>query len=320
MDFKLDLNVLRKQSIMVCTPMYGGVCEGSYAKSILAFGIECAKLGIHFEFETLFNESLITRARAYSCDAFLRSKCTNMIFIDSDIGFNPGDIFILLYLQATNPNYDVIGAPYSKKCISWEKIKLAVEKGFAKDDPNNLKHFVGDYVFNPKQGIESFSVNEPVEVSELGTGFMMIKRETLLKYKEAYPDLSYKPDHIRSQDFDGSREIHMFFDTAIDPVSKRYLSEDYKFCQDVIKMGGHVWMCPWMGLSHSGKYSFGEVGGGGLHAMAAIGTSATADPELLKGTKKPLHNNEVKDILKAPDLTPATKPIALPGLPGNPIK
>jgi hypothetical protein len=301
MDFKIDLDELRKRKLFITTPMYGGVCEGSYMKSMLELGVLLTKHNLDFQFHCLFNESLITRARAYSCDEFMRSDCTHMLFVDSDVGFNPRDVLVLLWLQSKESEFDVIGGAYAKKCISWEKIKMAVDKGFAEENPNNLAHFVGDFVFNPKAGVGSFKIDEPVEVSELGTGFMMIRRETLDKYKAAYPELSYRPDHVRSEHFDGTREIHMYFDTAIDPDSKRYLSEDYKFCYDVQKMGGKVWLCPWMGLSHSGKYVFGDVATPGLSAMAALGSSPTADPDALKGTK-------------CQPAKPAQ--VGLPGLPG----
>ena len=137
-------------------------------------------------------------------------------------------------------------------------------------------------MFNPKSGATEIPINQPVEVMELGTGFMMIRRNTFDKYKEAYPELSYKPDHVRTAEFDGSREIHAYFDCIIDPVSKRYLSEDYMFCYNVAKMGLKTWLCPWMRLQHVGTYTFG----GSLADLAAIGASATADVGKMKKGKK----------------------------------
>ena len=51
-----------------------------------------------------------------------------------------------------------------------------------------VKHFLADYVFNPVEGVTEIKVNEPAEVLEGGTGFMMIPRETFTKFAEAYPD------------------------------------------------------------------------------------------------------------------------------------
>ena len=145
---------------------------------------------------------------------------------------------------------------------------------------------------------KSIRLDEPAQVLETGTGFMMIRRATFDKYKAAYPQYSYKPDHIRTEAFDGSREIHAYFDCIIDPKTKRYLSEDYMFCQNVRNMGSKVWMCPWMHLQHTGAYVFA----GKLPALASIGASATADAGLVgRNTKqiKPINTQAPnQDLLK----------------------
>jgi len=278
---KVPVEVLRQRKLFLATPMYGGQCTGMFARSVADLAALCTQYGVQLQLYFLFNESLITRARNYCCDEFMRSGATHLMFIDSDIGFNPQDVIALLAIQDETSPYDVIGGPYPKKCISWEKIKMAVDKGVADEDPNRLEKFVGDYVFNPKSGQTQIPIGQPVEVSEIGTGFMMIRRRTFEKYAEAFPELSYKPDHVRTEHFDGSREIMAYFDCIIDPESKRYLSEDYMFCYNVQKMGGQVWFCPWMQLQHVGTYIFG----GSLADLASIGAAATADAGLLKRKK-----------------------------------
>lgn len=281
-EIKVPLEELQKQKLFIATPMYGGMCTGLYCRSVADLAAICAVHKIPLQLYYLFNESLITRARNYCADEFMRGDATHLMFIDSDIGFNPQDVIALLALSSKESEYDVIGGPYPKKCISWEKIKHAVDKGFADKDPNQLERYVGDYVFNPKAHSKEIPIGQPVEVMETGTGFMMIKRSTFDRYKAAYPELSYKPDHVRTAHFDGTREIHAYFDCIIDPKSKRYLSEDYNFCYHVEKMGGKVWLCPWMSMTHVGTYSFG----GSLADLAAIGAPATADAEQLKGFRK----------------------------------
>jgi hypothetical protein len=288
MEIKIDLEALRKRKLFVATPMYGGQCGGMYTRSICDLTALCVKYGIEVRSYFLFNESLITRARNYCVDEFLRSDAEHMLFIDSDIGFNPQDVIAMMALQTPESEYDVIAGPYPKKCITWEKIKQAVDAGVADEDPNRLEDFVGDFVFNPAvdendPSTKSIRLDEPAQVLETGTGFMMIRRATFDKYKAAYPQYSYKPDHIRTEAFDGSREIHAYFDCIIDPKTKRYLSEDYMFCQNVRNMGSKVWMCPWMHLQHTGAYVFA----GKLPALASIGASATADAGLVgRNTKK----------------------------------
>jgi hypothetical protein len=288
MEIQIPIEKLRERGLFVATPMYGGQCAGMFAKSSADLSALCTQYGIPLQFYYLFNESLIPRARNYCCDEFMRSKAQHMMFIDADIGFNPQDVIALMALQAQEEDkYDIIGGPYPKKCISWEKVKHAVDKGVADEDPNVLEKFVGDYVFNPKGGQQSIPLNEPVEVLEIGTGFMMVSKNAMQKFVDSYPQYNYKPDHVRTEHFDGTREIMMFFQAEIDPKSKRYLSEDYWFCQKAQDIGLRTWFCPWMKMQHVGTYIFG----GSLADLASVGVSATADPGALgkfkdKGKKK----------------------------------
>lgn len=281
MEISISIDELRKRKLFLGVPMYGGQCAGMFAKSVADLTAMCTSHGIHMRTYFLFNESLIPRARNYVCDEFMRSDCTHMLFIDADIGFDPRDVLAMLALQSDESEYDVLAAPYPKKTISWEKIKLAVDKGIADEDPNVLERYVGDYVFNPKGGTGSIRIDIPVEVSEVGTGFMMTRRATFEKFRDSFPQYSYKPDHVRTEHFDGSREIMMYFQSEIDPESKRYLSEDYWFCRKLQEIGGKIWFCPWMKLQHVGSYIFG----GSLVDLAQIGAPATADTAMLKKKK-----------------------------------
>lgn len=283
MELTIKVEDLRKSKLFVATPMYGGMNNGLYMKACLDLQALCFQYGIENRFSFLFNESLITRARNYLVDEFLRSGYTHLLFIDSDIHFEPQDVLAMLAMDK-----DVIGAPYPKKTINWKNISTAMVKNPA-IQPSELDNLVGDYVFNPVPGTKSFNVREPLEVLELGTGYMMVKREVFDKFREAYPKQNYKPDHIGQANFDGSRYIHAYFDTVIDngytyddlyslvlrasngenvnedakkfmeaekTASHRYLSEDYMFCQYWRKMGGQIWLCPWMKTQHVGTYAF----------------------------------------------------------------
>lgn len=313
MEISIGIEDLRKRSLMLCTPMYGGMCAGMYTRSVADLSALCAQYGVRLQLYLLFNESLITRARAYCCDEFMRSQSSHMLFIDSDIGFNAQDVIAMLAMMSDESPHDVMAAPYPKKCIAWEKIKMAVDKGFADVNPNELDKFVGDYVFNAKPGMNTFRVDEPVEVLEAGTGFMMIRKKTLEVWRDAFPEYWYRPDHVRTEHFDGSREIMMYFQAEIDRTnyerlyrdamtralaastpeesmeimrtaldtketrSKRYLSEDYFFSQKCQEIGMKIFLCPWIKTSHVGSFVFG----GSLVDIASLGANPTADIDVL---------------------------------------
>lgn len=257
MEIKVELEKLRKNKLFVATPMYGGMAHGLYMKSSLDLQTTMNKYGIETKFSFLFNESLITRARNYLVDEFLRSDYTHMLFIDSDINYNAQDVLALMALDK-----DVIGGPYPKKSINWNNVAAAA-RAHPNLEPRQLENLVGDYVFNVVKGTKQFTVTEPLEVMEIGTGFMMVKREVFEKMEKQYPSIRYKPDHVGQANFDGSRYIHAYFDTVIDTKesitgggSDRYLSEDYMFCQMWRKMGGEIYLCPWMKTQHIGSYAF----------------------------------------------------------------
>ena len=265
MHIEVKASELQKKKLFVATPMYGGQCAGMYTKACIDLATMCANYGVECRFFFIFNESLITRARNYLVDEFLRAEeFTHLMFIDSDINFNPKDVLSLAVL--CNDERPIIGGPYGKKCIAWERIRTAVDVGVSDQDPEELAKFTGDFVFNPVQGTTELQINEPVEVLEIGTGFMMAQREVFTRWREAYPQFEYKPDHNRSENFKGDRYIHAYFDTVIDndkymPMgasnnSDRYLSEDYAFCQLARHIGEKIYLCPWMKLGHIGTYVF----------------------------------------------------------------
>ena len=283
MEIQVKVDELRKNKLFVATPMYGGMNHGLYMKSSLDLQAVMSRYGVDTKFSFLFNESLITRARNYLVDEFLRSECTHLLFIDSDIHYDPRDVIALMALDK-----EVIGAPYPKKSINWGNVATAARK-HPNMDPRELDTLVGEYVFNVVKGTQQFQVTEPLEVMEIGTGFMMVKRDVFTKFAEAYPHLRYKPDHVGQANFDGSRYIHAYFDTVIDKgynfedihrlmerasngedvseeakkmielennASHRYLSEDYMFCQWWRAIGGQVYLCPWMRTQHIGTFAF----------------------------------------------------------------
>jgi hypothetical protein len=319
MKIDIPLSELKKRKLFLAVPMYGGVCAGMFTKSIADLTGLCKEMEIPLQLHFLFNESLITRARNYCADEFMRSDATHMMFIDSDIGFNPHDVIALLSLTGDDTPYDVIGGPYPKKCISWEKIKLAVDKGIADKDPNRLENFVGDFVFNPKFKADRVPLGEPLEVLEIGTGFMMIRKNTLKKFSEAFPEYMYRPDHVRSAHFDGKRLIMMYFqaeqdrynaEKAYGEVLKAIAESDgnafaehvqkaaavLKDAEEKLKASSNrylsedYWFCQkiqqigmktWLCPWMRMQHVGTYIFGGSLMDLASVGAAATADPSKL---------------------------------------
>ena len=98
-------------------------------------------------------------------------------------------------------------------------------------------------------------VDQPVEVQNMGTGFLLIKREVFDKLKPTVP--SYSNDVADLGNTIGAKEvIHEYFATSIEESTNRLLSEDYHFCSIYRALGGQIWAAPWVVLSHIGTYAF----------------------------------------------------------------
>lgn len=169
------------KKVFICTPMYGGQCFGFYTQSLLQLNNLFRDNNISSMMSFMFNESLITRARNALAHQFLKTDCTHLFFIDADIRFNAADVLPMLAADK-----DIICGIYPKKEINWQGVKNALDAGVEVDQ---LKHFTGSFVVNlvGYSGSVTVPINEPVEIWNGGTGFMIIKREVFEKLADLVP-------------------------------------------------------------------------------------------------------------------------------------
>ena len=276
-EIQLNLEEMRKMKFFLATPMYGGMCNGMYTKSLMDTTSVFMQYGIPMQIYYLFNESLITRARNYCVANFLKSDATHLIFIDSDIHWKAMDLMYMIHLISEKPElYRIMCALYPKKTIAWEKVLTAAKTGDYDETPWELEKVAGDMVFNPlpdEYPNGQAPVFEPVKIKEGATGFMIIERAVFEEYAEAHPELLYTPDHLREGEFKPGEQITAFFDCIINEQN-RYLSEDYMFSEYCRKLGMDIWALPMVELMHCGAYIFQ----GSIIKMAQANVHATIDP------------------------------------------
>jgi glycosyltransferase involved in cell wall biosynthesis len=233
--------------------MYGGMCAGFYATSLISLQRVFRDGGNEAQMSFMFNESLITRARNALANQFLKSDCEYLFFIDADIQFIAEQIQPMI-----DADKDIICGIYPKKEINWSEVQAAVKRDIAVDD---LKHHTGSWVVNlvDYQGTVSVPQDQPLEIWAGGTGMMLIKREVFEKLGDVVP--VYVNDVVDLSNTNKPREeIKEFFATSIEPETGRLLSEDYHFCYIWRKIGGKIHAAPWMKLGHVGTYIFeGEL-------------------------------------------------------------
>jgi len=122
-------------NLCIATPCYGDSVTVEYLQSISKLFPELEKRNIKFNFITVATESLITRARNGMMSNFLDNKdYTHLLFIDSDIEFDP--ISVVKLLQC---DHDVVGGIYPLKKTNWDKIKINY-KDYKKNGYEKLLH------------------------------------------------------------------------------------------------------------------------------------------------------------------------------------
>lgn len=234
-----------KPSIMIATPMYGAMCHGPYAYSLLAFYTKMLERNWAWEPKFLYNESLITRARDDLAHIFLKSNHTHLLFLDSDIQFDPEAI-----AKMVEADKDIIGGCYPGKKIMWRQVETAVKGGLPIEA---LPIMSCEYVLHTvdENHRPQLGSSEPLEVQRIGTGMMLIKREVFEKLKPHVP--TYKNNNTAAT----GEIVSQFFDCSIDPDTNHLLSEDYHFCNLWRKHGGQVYAAPWALGTHCGTHWFG---------------------------------------------------------------
>jgi hypothetical protein len=226
--------------------MYGAAANGAYMSSCLDLQRALISLNIQFIYYFLVNDSLITRARNKLCKYFLESDCTHLLFIDADIEFRVQDVINMI-----KANKDMIGCVYAIKSLNWNEVSNAAMSGIT--DVLSLKQAGLMGVYNQPTVINELS--NIVEVSEIGTGLLLIKRIVFDKIREKNPNnllLLDSPDDINKPE--NQRLYYCYFDTKT--VDKRYLSEDYVFCLKWKECGGSVYMLKNTYTKHWGNYAY----------------------------------------------------------------
>ncbi|KAG5182320.1 hypothetical protein JKP88DRAFT_182044 [Tribonema minus] len=244
----MDGKSKHRAEVLVATPCYNASLSVQYFESVMrAIAVaEAHNIGIHVT--TISTESLITRARNMQAALLLNNKVfSHLCFIDSDIGFSPEAIIDLI-----DADFDVSACPYPRKSYDFAKFKAAKTDDMRECMSYILNIFGSTAQVDPTVSLPMFK-SHFVKVNEAGTGFMCIKRNVLERMAQAYPELQHRLD----TPVEGTGDIlHSFFDTMIEPGTRRYLSEDYAFCRRWKDMGGSVYLNTRVNLTHSGNHLF----------------------------------------------------------------
>jgi hypothetical protein len=233
-------------NLVVATPCFGGQISVVYAASLLRLEKRLkAFRGVDLKVLFKDGDALITRARASLVAQFLDDPAaTHLLFIDSDIGFEPEQALRLIQCGA-----DMCAAVYPIKRLDWDKVRKTMAA--ARPDPAAaaLK-----YVFEVDDPNAVTEKGGFVKVRYAGTGFLMIRRGVLERMCGRYPQLQYQRDHSIDATSSSHHRFALFECMIADDGT--YLSEDFAFCKRWTDMGGEIWADLDSKLSHVGPMAF----------------------------------------------------------------
>jgi len=247
-----------KLSVFVASPIYNDQCYGSYTNSLLALQAALLQRGVGFQYAWTKSASLITTARNYLVDVFLTAtNATHLLFVDADMVFRGEDV-----LRMLDSGLDIIAPIYPRKEINWANIALAAQTHVPPEALAEIGATYGTFVL--ADPISGARIDSPTEVTGIGTGIMLIKREVFFRMAAAYPNDLARIDP-RHRD---SRKMHTFF-TLDQDEDGNALSEDMSFCQRWRVIGGKIYGAPWFEVGHIGNFEFR----GNLAAISDVGGS-----------------------------------------------
>lgn len=244
-EIKVAVKETQAPSLMIATPMYGGMCTGHYVQGLLGTVAKMRELGVNTFWAQMMNESLIPRARNELSRVFLEKKFDYLMFIDADISFDA-----IAVAQLLAADRDIVCGIYPKKEVDWDQVSKA-----AKEGKDNLKDYAGAFVFNMVgEGGAETDADNVFEIRHGGTGFMLIKRHVFEQLMDKVP--TYRIATFTDENGEYVKPLtHEFFATSIDETGA-LLSEDYHFCELWRKHGGKVYANPFIKLEHVGTHVY----------------------------------------------------------------
>jgi hypothetical protein len=211
--------------LLIGTPCYDGKLCVAYVRGLIDTERALRDAGVRLDLHFTLQSSLVMHARNEIVAAFLASDATDLLFIDSDIGWQARDVLRLL-------GHDValVAGVYRRKT---EAISFVVK-------------------FPQASAVRRERATGLIAASRVGAGFLRLRRDALTRMVGAYPQLRYLPGGQPPE-----APLHALFDTSL--IDGDLCGEDWTFCARWQAIGGTVWVDPAIALVHIGTASFGGV-------------------------------------------------------------
>ena len=218
--------------VMIATPTHNESTIAPFTQSLITSIFTLQKYGITAGWQYTSNCGLIGWARNELATCFLtEGAATHLVFIDSDIEWQPDDLLRLL-----SHDVDIAVGAYAYRGVR--------DGSSAYCEPNRAPD--GKVIRDPRTGL--------IEICAAGAGFLSIRRQALMKIMAAYPEEKINDPHS-TLPASIQRWQFNFFPTIVDQHG-RMLGEDVSFFARWRNIGGKVWLDPSIRLRHHGMHGY----------------------------------------------------------------
>lgn len=208
--------------VFIATPMYDSKGGGAYIGSLVGSLHVLAEAGMVADYFSVSENCHVDDGRNEILRSFMRTGCTDLLFIDNDVGWEPENIVKILRYDR-----DVVAGVYPKKT------------------PDGV---IEEYPVRMEPGKEIWAEGDGlVEVVGAPTGFMRIRRGVVEKLIEANKHRQYFGQHCK----DGDPPYTIIFERTLESGHRH--SGDYAFCNKWREMGGKIYVDPEMRFVHEGN-------------------------------------------------------------------
>lgn len=207
--------------VMIATPCGSGKYERLFVNSLWSTIDALRQCGATVNFAEAPYISDIALARMKLFGQFIRTDATHMLWIDDDMQWRASDV---VRLFTYNRDFVAVAGPRKVMPPSFA-VRVVNEAG----QPVLLKQEAETGLF---------------EVSHVGMAFTLITKSCAERVARAYPELECSGD-------DGRVEFAIFNSMV---VRRRYMSEDFAFCERWRQVGGKVYVDPNISLGHVGAF------------------------------------------------------------------
>lgn len=199
-----------------------------YTRSFASTLVHLDRSGIRFATHFVIGSSNLPNARNIIAAQFLASPCTDLIYIDDDMGWKPEAVIRLL--ASEQPVIAAVG-------------RMKVDK--PNSDP---EVWCFDALTDAEMNIPSPDEMGAIEVKAVGTAFMKIERCVFERLASAHPE--WKREGPKSAPDKVKARYYQFFRFDVDDVTE--MGEDFVFCRRWRDLGGGVFIDPHIELTHVG--------------------------------------------------------------------